>query len=113
MKVLLIFRNFRKKGCTLLDFLVFFTILCGETTLGEKYRRLLQLISDHNSCIQRRSLALLLKSIASLPHLVNEAPGFGHWTVLAAVQQCFEQVNFLIFFLNNVFLFLTCFKLVQ
>ena len=89
---MIIHRNGQKKGCTLLDFLVFFTILCGETTLGEKYRKLLQLISDHNSCIQRRSLALLLKSIASLPHLVNEAPGFGHWTVLAAVQQCFEQV---------------------
>lgn len=88
-----IYRSCRKKGCTLLDFLVFFTILCGETVLGEKYRRLLQLISDHNSCIQRRNLALLLKSIASLPHLVSEAPAFGHWTVLAAVQQCFEQVS--------------------
>lgn len=78
---------------------MFFTILCGETTLGEKYRKLLQLISDHNNCIQRRSLALLLKSIASLAHLVNEAPAFGHWTVLAAVQQCFEQVKF--FFSKN------------
>lgn len=73
--------------------MVFFTILCGETTLGEKYRRLLQLISDHNSCIQRHNLALLLKSVASLAHLVNEAPAFGHWTVLAAVQQCFDQVR--------------------
>jgi len=72
--------------------MVFFTILCGETTLGEKYRRLLHLISDHNSCIQRHNLALLLKSISSLAHLVNEAPAFGHWTVLAAVHQCFEQV---------------------
>ncbi|KAI9552375.1 hypothetical protein GHT06_022741 [Daphnia sinensis] len=84
-------RSCRRKGCTLLEFLVFFTIMCGESTLGEKYRRLLQLISDHNNCIQRRSLALMLKAIASLAHLVNEAPAFGHWTVLAAVQQCFEQ----------------------
>lgn len=89
------YRNSIKKGCSLLDFLVFFTVLCGEATLGEKYRRLLQLISDHNSCIQQRSLALLLKSMSSLPHLVNEAPAFGHWTVLGTVQQCFEQVIYL------------------
>ena len=67
--------------------------MCGETVLGEKYRKVLQFISDHNSCIQRRNLALLLKSISSLAHLVNEAPAFGHWTVLQSVQQCFEQVN--------------------
>jgi hypothetical protein len=48
-----IIRNGRNKGCTLLNVAVFFTILCGDTALGEKYRKLLHLISDHNSCIQR------------------------------------------------------------
>jgi len=83
----------KRNGCSLLNFLVFFTILCGETILGEKYRKLLQVISDHNRCIQRRNLAMLLKSISSLAHLVKEGPAFGNWTILAAVQQCFEKFD--------------------
>ena len=35
---------------------------------------------------------MLLKSISSLAQLVREGPAFGHWTILAAVQQCFEKV---------------------
>ena len=49
--------------------------------------------SNNQNFIHRNNLAILLKSIASLAQLVSEAPAFGHWTVPAAVQQCFEQVD--------------------
>jgi len=60
-----------------------------STPLRDRYRQLLRLVSDHNGCVDRRGLTLLLRSLSQVARLVDEAPAFGGWTVAAAVRQCF------------------------
>lgn len=82
----------QNKGLTLLDFIVFLTVLCGGLDISEKYKKLLHFVCDDSNMVCRNALKHVLKPIGQIAHLVHEASAFGQWTVYNAVEQCFSKV---------------------
>lgn len=65
-------------------------ILC-EAKPREKYQYLFQQLADHNNCLTRKKLDILLKKMINITEFLNEGLSFSSDLVPGTVESCFKH----------------------
>ncbi|XP_067004403.2 dystrophin [Anabrus simplex] len=66
-------------------------VVLSSAKLQEKYQYYFHQLADHNNCISRKKIKLLLSNLVKITEFLNEAPSFGEALVSATVESCIEK----------------------
>jgi len=82
----------RLGGVTVLQAKVALAVL-SSSRLQEKHQFLFRQVADHNNCVSRKKLEILLQGLATLVEYLSEGKAFGPALVPATVDSCFQLVS--------------------
>jgi hypothetical protein len=66
-------------------------ISCGR--LEEKYGYLFHQLADHNACLSRAALNILLTNICKITEMLGENVAYGNHLIRTSIDSCFSVVN--------------------
>lgn len=73
----------------------------SNCSLNELYRFISKLCSDHNNCVTRLRLQIVLTKLVEITNFLHEDASFGNHLVNTSIESCFNNVrtvnNFLFF----------------
>ncbi|XP_063991824.1 dystrophin-like [Diachasmimorpha longicaudata] len=88
--VIRIFDPDRKGKVSVFPVKVFLTLLCCGK-LQEKYEYLYQLLADHNACLSKAALHMLLTNVCKVTEMLGESGAYGSHLVQSSIDSCFIE----------------------